>query len=290
MMHTEYMDMDRDGFADFLRRRREALHPNDVGLSAGGRRRTQGLRREEVAWLASMSTDFYARLEQRRGARPSEDMLASIARALQLTLDERDHLFALAGHTPPPRTVRAEQPSLALQRVLEQLVTPAQIVSDLGVTLRQNALAVALVGVQTAYTGLRRSIIYRWFIDAAERRLILVDDHALFSRSHVAALRAVYRGSGLDPEAEDLVAHLLHESEEFAQLWVQHEVASRAAMLKRFVHPQIGILALTCDTLTAENETERLLVFTARPGSVDAARLERLAASCTPELTPSKPV
>lgn len=287
MWHTGDMDTDREGLADFLRRRREALRPHDVGLSAGVRRRTQGLRREEVARLASMSTDFYARLEQRRGARPSEDMLAAIARALRFTLDERDHLFALAGHTPPPHIARAEQPAPGLQRILEQLATPAQIVTDLGVTLRQNALAIALAGDQTNYTGLRRSIIYRWFTEGTERRL-LVDDDGMHSRSHVAALRAVYRKG--DPEAEELVGRLLQESEEFAQLWVQHQVASRAGTLKRFNHPLVGLIALTCDILIADNEKEHLLVFTARPGSVDATRLERLAALATQESARSQPV
>jgi transcriptional regulator with XRE-family HTH domain len=284
------MNMDREGLADFLRRRREALYPNDVGLPAGARRRTQGLRREEVAWLASMSTDFYARLEQGRGARPSEDMLASIARALRLTLDERDHLFTLAGHTPLSRTVRAKEPSPGLQRVLDRLATPAHIITDLGVILSQNALAVALFGVQTEYTGLRRSVIYRWFTDAAERSRLLVDDHPSLSRTHVAALRAIYRGGGLDPEAEELVTHLMRESEEFARLWVQHEVASRAGAIKRFVHPQVGILTLTCDTLTAGNETEHLVVFTAYPGSVDAAHLDQMTARCPQELAVSEPL
>jgi hypothetical protein len=90
----------------------------------------------------------------------------------------------------------------------------------------------------------------------------------------------------LDPEAEELVAHLLHESQEFAQLWVQHEVANRAGAIKRFVHPQVGILTLTYDTLTADNDTQHLVVFTAPPGSADAARLEQLAVLCTPELAP----
>src|SRR5664279_3867695 len=93
-LHTG--DMDRDELADFLRRRRDALQPDDVGLHAGERRRTRGLRREEVAALAHMSTDFYARLEQRRGSHPSEQTTAALARALRLTQDERDHLFALA--------------------------------------------------------------------------------------------------------------------------------------------------------------------------------------------------
>lgn len=95
--------MDRAQLADFLRTRREALQPEDVGLPRGARRRSRGLRREEVAVLAYMSTDYYARIEQQRGPTPSEPILAAIARALRLTLDERNHLFRIAGHhTPGP--------------------------------------------------------------------------------------------------------------------------------------------------------------------------------------------
>ena len=90
--------MDRAQLAAFLRTRREALQPEDVGLPRGPRRRTGGLRREEVAVLSGMSTDYYSRIEQRRGPNPSEQMLAAIARGLHLSLDERDHLFRLAGH------------------------------------------------------------------------------------------------------------------------------------------------------------------------------------------------
>src|SRR4051794_35641271 len=124
--------MDRDGLADFLRRRRETLRPDDVGLGLGRRRRTPGLRREEVAALAHMSTDFYTRLEQRRGSRPSEQTIGALARALRLTLDERDHLLQLAGFAPPPRARRSEHVSPALLRVLDRLDAPAQVVSDLG--------------------------------------------------------------------------------------------------------------------------------------------------------------
>lgn len=269
--------MDRDGLADFLRRRRAALRPGDVGLSAGARRRARGLRREEVAGLAHMSTDFYARLEQRRGARPSEQTIAALARALRLTRDERDHLFALAGHTAPPRTVRTDRVSPGLLRVLDRLDTPAQIISDLGVTLRQNPLAESLVGVQTRYTGLRRSIFYHWFTDLAERRIHPEDDHPLHSRRYVASLRAVHGRAGDDPDARELVAHLLRESDEFAALWERHEVASLGGTLKRFVHPLVGPLTLDCQFLTAENLTERLVVFTASAGSEDADRLARLS-------------
>jgi transcriptional regulator with XRE-family HTH domain len=270
--------MDRDGLADFLRRRREALEPGDVGLHAGRRRRTQGLRREEVASLAHMSTDFYARLEQRRGARPSEQTVAALARALRLTQDERDHLFELAGRTPPTRTWRSDHASPELLRVLEQLATPAQIVSDLGVTLAQNPLAEALIGVQTQYTGLRRSLIYRWFTDPRERRIHPEEDHPLHSRIWVASLRAVHGRDPDDAEPRELVDHLLRESDEFAALWERHEVASPDGKLKRFAHPLVGRLTLHCQILISEhNVTERLVVFTAAPGSEDAQRLELLS-------------
>lgn len=271
--------MNRNELADFLRRRREALRPGDVGLSAGARRRTRGLRREEVAGLAYISTDFYARLEQRRGSRPSGQTVAALARALRLTRDERDHLYALAGHTAPPRILRTDHASPGLQRVLNQLDAPAQIVSDVGVTLSQNPLAEALVGVQTRHTGPRSSGVYRWFTDPAERRAHPEEDHPLHSRCLVSLLRAAHGHAGGDPEARGLVDRLLRESDEFAALWERHEVAGRAGNLKRFVHPLVGILTLECQVLTAENLTEKLLVFTARPGSEDNDRLARLSAA-----------
>ncbi|HEV3055852.1 MAG TPA: helix-turn-helix transcriptional regulator [Solirubrobacteraceae bacterium] len=270
--------MDRAELADFLRRRRETLQPDDVGLNPGSRRRTSGLRREEVAALAHMSTDFYTRLEQRRGSRPSEQTVAALARALRFNLDERDHLFVLAGHTPPPRTVRTDHVSPGLLRVLDRLETPAQVVNDLGVTLHQNALAEALVGVQTGHRGLRRSLTYRWFTDPAERRIVPEADHHLFSRRYVATLRAAHARADGDPEAAELVDHLLRESDEFAELWARHDVTLPASAMKRFVHPLVGELKLDCQILVAEdNVTERLIVFTAAPGSEDADRLKLLA-------------
>lgn len=164
-------DVNSDELADFLRRRREALQPGDVGLDAGSRRRARGLRREEVAELAHISTDFYTRLEQRRGSRPSEQTVAALARALRLTRDEHNHLYELAGHTAPPRALRTHHASPGLRRVLDRLDVPAQIASDLGVTLSQNPLAEALFGVQTRHTGPRRSLVYRWFTDPDERRV-----------------------------------------------------------------------------------------------------------------------
>src|SRR5690349_2501546 len=113
--------MDRAALADFLTRRRQELLPADVGLPSGPRRRTVGLRREEVAALATMSTDYYTRLEQQRGPQPSTQMLAAIARALRLSPDERDYLYRVAGHSAPDRTVASEYVAPALLRVLDRL-------------------------------------------------------------------------------------------------------------------------------------------------------------------------
>ncbi|MGY5027652.1 helix-turn-helix domain-containing protein, partial [Streptomyces griseus] len=147
------MEIDRPGLAAFLRRRRELLQPEDVGLPRGQRRRTGGLRREEVAVLCHMSTDYYARLERERGPQPSEQMIASIAQGLHLSLDERDHLFRLSGHMPPARGTTGEHISPGLLRILDRLDdTPAEIVTELGETLRLTPLGVAHKGGPTPDT------------------------------------------------------------------------------------------------------------------------------------------
>lgn len=268
--------MDRDGLADFLRLRREALQPEDVGLTPTRRRRTAGLRREEVAQLAHMSTDFYARLEQRRGSRPSAETVAALARALRLTPVEADHLHDLAGHVPPPRRIRTREVSPGLARVLDRLDVPAQVVDDLGATLGQNAMADALRGDTSGLEGLRRSVFYRWFTEREERERWHPDDHELHSRNYAAALRAAAGRHPDDPEARELVDALLRDSAEFRELWARHEVAGRAHARKRFVHPLVGPLTLDCQVLTSEDGTESLLIFTAAPGTEDADRLRLL--------------
>lgn len=269
--------MDREDLADFLRRRRESLQPDDVGLPAGRRRRTAGLRREEVAGLAAMSTDFYARIEQRRGSRPSRETIAALSRALRLTLDERDHLFNLAGYEPPPRGIRSDHVSPSLLRILDHLDVPAQVTSDLAVTLAQNDLAVALLGDHSVFEGPARSLFYRWFLDPEARAHTPGDEHELTSRTHVANLRAVHGRNRDDPEARELVELLLAESPEFAGLWDQHEIGIRRDTRKRLIHPAVGLIELDCQVLTAMNQTERLVVFTAAPGSEDAERLQLLS-------------
>lgn len=270
--------MDREGLADFLRRRRETLQPGDIGLIDGPRRRTRGLRREEVAALAGMSTDYYARLEQRRGPQPSEQIAASLARALRLTLDERDHLFRLIGHSAPARFLRSEHVSPALMRVLDRLDdTPALVLSDLADVLVQNPLAIALLGDQTRHTGLGRSAYYRWFTDPAERTRYPEEDHPRQSRIQAAALRAALTADSSNPRAAQIVAELRERSPEFVRVWDRHEVAKRFEDHKTLVHPELGRIDIDCQVLFTDNRAQTLLVMTTRPGTESHGKLQLLS-------------
>ncbi len=189
---------------EFLRRRREMLRRRDVGLVGGPRRRTQGLRREEVAQLAGMSTDYYARLEQERAPQPSVQITAALARALRLTLDECDHLFVLIGHNAPARFHRSEHVSPTLMRVLDRLDdSPALVTTDLVDTLAMNPLAVALLGDQTRHTGLASSGYYRWFMDPAERLVYPEESHERHGRAQAARLRAAWQPAATPPSRPD---------------------------------------------------------------------------------------
>jgi transcriptional regulator with XRE-family HTH domain len=270
--------MDRAGTAEFLRKRREALQPDDVGLPRGQRRRTPGLRREEVAVLCGMSTDYYSRLERGRGPQPSGQMAAAIARGLRLTLDERDHLFVLAGHNAPVRALRGDHVNPGMMRILDHLEdTPAQVVTDIGETLVQTPLAAALLGDQTGYTGPSRSIVYRWFTDPAERNRYASEDHQRHGRIYTARLRAVAAREGPGSPAAALAERLRAESTEFAGLWADHEIGLTYTEQKRIVHPAVGTLTLHCQMLLDPDQSQSLLVFTATPGSEDHEKLELLS-------------
>ncbi|WP_116953144.1 helix-turn-helix transcriptional regulator [Jiangella endophytica] len=272
------MVIDRAGLAAFLRRRRESLQPEDVGLPRGRRRRTNGLRREEVASLCHMSTDYYARLERERGPQPSEQMIASIAQGLHLSLDERDHLFRLAGHNPPVRGAASDHISPGLLRTLDRLDdTPAEIITELAETLRQSPLGVALTGDTTQYTGPERSLGYRWFADPATRDRYAPDDHPLLSRMFASGLRAVVTLRGPDSKAAHYAGLLLERSAEFRALWDQHEIGVRPHEVKRFIHPEVGLLELHCQALLDPDQSHRLLIYTAVPGSESYDKLRLLS-------------
>lgn len=274
MAHAE----ERTALGAFLRSRRGALQPEDVGLRRGSRRRTRGLRREEVAELCDMSTDYVARLERGDGPRPSPQIVAALARGLRLTLVERDHLFLLGGHLAPRPPLRDEHVNPGLMRVLDRLHdTPAQIMGPVGETLRQTPSAVALLGEQTQFTGLARSATYRWFTEPQARDRYLGEDHDSTSRTNVALLRSAATRDGGHSRAAAVVAALQSHSPEFTRLWDTHEVGLRFDEVKRFVHPEVGRLELYCESLTGPGQAQSLLIFTASPGTDSHDKLALLS-------------
>ncbi|WP_458609270.1 helix-turn-helix transcriptional regulator [Mycobacterium sp. C3-094] len=270
--------MDRDALAGFLRRRREAITPAEVGLPEGARRRTSGLRREEVAQLAGMSADYYGRLEQARSTQPSTQMVRAMARALRLSEDETDHLHHLAGHAAPDRGNRSMHVGPALMFVLDQMRDAAAFVtSDTYVVLAQNQLATVLMGDLGAHasTGPSASMSYRWFTDPRMRERVPPHERDEHSRIMVADLRAAWARRRADPDMRELIDALLRESSEFAALWTRHEVAVRRMQRKTFV-TAVGPLTLDCEVLAATHG-QKLVVLTPPPGSAALENLRLLS-------------
>ncbi|MFI1380764.1 helix-turn-helix transcriptional regulator [Embleya sp. NPDC020886] len=274
---------DRQELAGFLLHCRERLSPADVGLPDGVRRRTAGLRREEVARLAGMSVDYYARLEQNRGPHPSPQLLAALARALRLEEDGRDHLFRLAGRVPPGRSCGAdEHVSPAILLILDRLHdVPAQVISDSGDVLAQNAMAVALLGANVG-----RNVVVRWFCEPGSRERFRGADVDAISRAYVADLRGVLRERPGDARVAGVVARLCARSAEFAALWAAAgsgggdeggglcEGAGRRG--ETVWHPEVGEIALRSQVLVAVEAGQRVVVYSAPAGSLAAGRLALL--------------
>jgi transcriptional regulator with XRE-family HTH domain len=278
--------VDREELASFLRRRRERLTPADVGLPPGVRRRTPGLRRDEVASLAGMSTDYYTRLEQSRGPHPSTQLLASLARALRLTDDERDYLFRLAGHPAPVRHGTDPHVSPGLLYLLGRLDdVVAFVVSDIGDVLVQNRMSVALTGDRASLTGPARNFPWMWFTDLSVRAPYPKEDWDRHSRTHVSDLRATAARRHGDADVTELVERLLAASPEFAALWAEHEVAVRRADRKQIVHPEIGLFDLLCESLVSGVGEQILVVLYPRPGTDAREKLELLRVIGTQKLS-----
>ncbi|WP_338403773.1 helix-turn-helix transcriptional regulator [Cellulosimicrobium arenosum] len=263
--------IDRPGLADFLRRRRELLRPTDVGVAEGPRRRTPGLRREEVAMLAGVSTDHYTRLEQSRGSAPSESVVAALARALRCTVDERDHLFHLAGLSPPPRRA-ARHVSPGLLGVAGRLVdVPVAICSDISEVVWTNTLFSALMGDVGTRPGRASNITWRWFTEPGVRDRAPEEERDRLAAAHVSDLRATYSRRAGDSDVTELVDDLLQRSREFRVLWERHEVAVRRSDHKTFVHPEVGAVELRCEVLLTPEADIKLLAYFPLEGT-DAAR------------------
>jgi transcriptional regulator with XRE-family HTH domain len=270
--------MDREELAAFLRTRRGRLRPADAGLPDSGRRRTPGLRRQEVAQLAGMSVDYYVRLEQARGPRPSAQILGALARALMLTGDEREYLYRLAGEAPPPAAGLVREISPGIRSLLDSMPeTPAYVVDAKYDVLAWNTLATYFIGDLAHYPESDRNMIRWMFRRPAQDSPWSDPDSLRFTRSTVADLRAGYARYPADQGMRELVTELLALSPQFAQMWAEHDVQARKPLIKRVEHPLAGPLEFECQVLNVGQTGQRLIVYCAAPGSPTQAAFRRLA-------------
>jgi transcriptional regulator with XRE-family HTH domain len=267
----------RDELAAFLRARRARVTPRAAGLPELGRRRTPGLRRQEVAQLAGMSIDYYIRLEQGRGPHPSRQVLSALARALMLTGDERDYLFRTAGEAVPQPVRPSREITPGVRHLLDSMPsTPAYVVDAAYNILAWNPLAVHFIGRLEGQSD--RNMI-RWTFLRSPADVIWDDEHFLrFTRSTVADLRASYARYPGDQAIDSLVSEMLAFSPQFAQMWAEYEVEARGPMLKHVDHPQAGPLDFECQVLHIADTGQRLIAYCAAPGSPTESAFIRLAA------------
>jgi transcriptional regulator with XRE-family HTH domain len=271
--------MDRQELGAFLRSRRERLRPQDVGLPAGPRRRTPGLRREEVAVLAHISTEYYVRLEQGRAPRPSGEVLAAIGGALRLTDTESDHLHVLAGTAPARTGLHRRDVRPSILALLERLpLTAAFVVSAAFEVLAWNDLAAALMEDFAWLDPRDRNLARRAFLGPARTGTTLYGiSHVAEFRQHVVVqLRATLARYPRDPAVTGLVEELRHRSPEFARLWERHDVQYTPTLTKTFRHPAVGAITVDCDSLTLTDRDQHLVLYSAPPGSRDAEALALL--------------
>ncbi|MDI5970734.1 helix-turn-helix transcriptional regulator [Streptomyces sp. SL13] len=267
--------MARPELARFLRDRRERLRPRDLGLPAEPRRRTPGLRREEVAGLATMSVDYYARLEQARGPRPSPRVLDALAGALRLTAAERTHLFRLAGASPTPPAGPARQVRPYVADLLRRMPEAGAIVTNACYdVIGWNPLAEALLGD----VGTEPNMARRYFLHTGEPRRTSGSEE--YARIVVARLRGAAVRYPHDARLAGLLAQLRAGSEEFVALWDADPVHAPGHRTKTLTHPEAGPLRLNCDVLTVPDDDQQVVFITADPGSPAARALRRLRAAC----------
>jgi transcriptional regulator with XRE-family HTH domain len=269
----------RDELADFLRQRRASLKPGDVGLPSGGRRRTPGLRREEVASLAGVGTTWYTWLEQGRDVRASFEVLEAIAAALRLSPAERAHLMLLGrgeqapSHRPPP-----EKASPTLRRLVENLGSnPAWVLGRRWDYLAWNDAAVAILGDLGALPKPERNHVWQTFMDPARRELFADWERSI--RLIVARFRADSAHHVGDPSFEELIEALRSGSPEFCRLWKRHEVATTGVGRKEINHPVAGRLLFEHALFNpAEAPDQRLVLYSPLPEEDTPAKLAALLA------------
>jgi transcriptional regulator with XRE-family HTH domain len=272
----------RAELADFLRNRREALRPEDVGLPGGGRRRTPGLRREEVAQLAGVGTTWYTWLEQGRDVRASASVLEAISGALELTPAEHAHLMLLGrGEEVPPGRAPKETINPTIRRLVENLgASPACITGRRFDFLAWNEAHAAVFGDPGEMPKGRRNLLWRIFMDPASRNLH--PDWEEGARRIVARFRAEAARHVGDPDFDDLISALQEASPEFRRWWDLHEVATSGVGRKIVRHPTAGKLVFEHAVFRPQESPEqRLVLYSATPQANTPQKLAKLLAERT---------
>ena len=265
----------------FLRDRRARMDAAAFGFG-GGRRRTPGLRREEVAQRANISPTWYTWLEQGRGGAPSADVLDRIAAGLMLTEPEREHLFIVGlGRPPEPRYRRADAVTPRLQRVLDALtISPAIIKTATWDVVAWNAAAAAVLTDYGALPPGQRNILRMMFSDARIRAA--QEDWHHVARYVVGAFRADAARAGAGAEIAELVDELSRSSPEFAALWQSNDVAGQGDGAKRLHHPELGLLELEFSGFAVDGRPD-LGMIVYNPATPDTAdRVRALVARARP--------
>ena len=259
---------------NLLRSRRDRLQPADVGLPPGSRRRTRGLRREEVAALAAISPTYYTFLEQGRELHPSRQVLDALASALHLTAAERVHLHQLAYDSPPgPVTPAVESLAPGLVELVARLdPCPAYVTGRRWDVLAANRAARVLWTDWAALPPAERNLVWWTFTHQAARSLLVDWEHE--ASALLARLRAAAARRPDDPGFTELTARLHSASPEVRAWWPRHDVAQIGSGFKRLRHPELGELTMRHVVLTAADDPDQKLVtFTA-----DYADLSRIRA------------
>ncbi|MFF3617094.1 helix-turn-helix transcriptional regulator [Streptomyces aureus] len=271
-------DPHRSDLGEFLKARRAELSPADVGMPDGGPRRVQGLRREEVAVLAAISTDYYTRLEQGR-IQASPSVLASLARVLRLDDAERTYLHELAARNayrpPPPAPHPTVKPQV--QRLLDDLAhTPAFAIGPRTEIAAWNTMGAALIADFGKIPEEQRYFIRLLVTDPAMRELYV--DWESVTRLSIAQMRMHNASHPDDPKLTELVDLLSEQDRDFRQWWSAHDVAIRGAGEKHLRHPVVGDLFLDWNAITwAADPGLQIIVWTAEPESASHEGLRRLA-------------
>jgi transcriptional regulator with XRE-family HTH domain len=276
-MITGTVDVTQE-LAAFLRTRRERLDPRDLGLPARRQaRRTPGLRREEVAELAGVSTDYIVRLEQARGLRPSADVVEALARALRLTPDERAYLFGLAQQRPRGADKLATTAAPQLARMVADLSPLAAMLMNhrYDILAWNSEMAKLLLDFDTLPPAQRNAM---WLCLMHPRTRERYVDRERVVREGIAHLRAAWATHPEDRTLTDLIAECITRDEEFARLWAARDVKVNGRGHKAMRHPEAGVLTVQFETLTPLQDPDQLLVIYRAADDESQSALDRLYA------------